>query len=229
MKIKTLTLITLVSFIPINSQNITSGEVIYEASMPLKNKAKIKASAKKYLENLKLVKFQLIFNGNESLYEKVDDMSSDGDSTINLVEILGGGKDKYYHNKTDNIILRQTEKFGEQFLISCQDNQWEIKQEQKQIGGYECFKAIQSNKNGEETVVAWFTSQIPVNFGPKKYNNLPGLILEVHTGGLALKATNIILNPKIKIKIRRIKKGEEMTEKEFYIIANEMSKELFKK
>jgi len=65
---------------------------------------------------------------------------------------------------------------------------------------------------------------IPVNFGPKEYFGLPGLILEVSYDQFFIKATSITLNPKEEIKIEKPNKGKRMTEKEY----TEMSKQFFK-
>jgi GLPGLI family protein len=62
---------------------------------------------------------------------------------------------------------------------------WKIKDETKMIGNYKCNKAIsyiEVNQQGtklEKELVVWFTPEIPVPFGPKGIDGLPGLMLEV--------------------------------------------------
>jgi len=64
---------------------------------------------------------------------------------------------------------------------------WTITDESKIIGGFTCFKATANeilehpNKKFIKPIVAWFTPEIPVPFGPLHYGNLPGLILELQT------------------------------------------------
>ncbi|KFF01416.1 hypothetical protein IX39_12690 [Chryseobacterium formosense] len=70
------------------------------------------------------------------------------------------------------------------FLISdtVPEIKWDIKhKETKRIGKYNCKKAT---ANFRGTVVeAYYTTEIPVSIGPYKFSGLPGLILELKTGG----------------------------------------------
>lgn len=56
--------------------------------------------------------------------------------------------------------------------------EWTITDETKTIAGFPCVKAT-TNFRGREWI-AWFTSEIPLSFGPWKLNGLPGLILETY-------------------------------------------------
>ncbi len=59
--------------------------------------------------------------------------------------------------------------------------------------------------------MAWFTPEIPVSFGPKYYNGLPGLIMQIERDKFTLTATKINLNPDDKhIKIKRIGEGKKL-------------------
>ena len=46
-----------------------------------------------------------------------------------------------------------------------------------------------------ETIIAWYTPQIPISNGPEQSFGLPGLILELNTKNTTMLCTKIILNP----------------------------------
>ena len=58
---------------------------------------------------------------------------------------------------------------------------WKLINENKTINGYTCKKATTINTafNSSQSIVAWYTDQIPVNDGPMHYNGLPGFIIQI--------------------------------------------------
>ena len=55
---------------------------------------------------------------------------------------------------------------------------WTLLGEQRKIGSFNCQNA--SIEFRGRTFIAWFTTEIPTSFGPKKFKGLPGLILEIY-------------------------------------------------
>ena len=54
---------------------------------------------------------------------------------------------------------------------------WKIENEVRKIGEYNCQKA--TLESGGRKWIAWFTPDIPLNYGPYKFQGLPGLIIAV--------------------------------------------------
>jgi GLPGLI family protein len=106
----------------------------------------------------------------------------------------------YYKELNNDLMLFKLTNAGIDFdgkdkLISWN---WEITNETKMIGGYNCKKAISRTINSYFT--AWFTEDIPIKAGPEKFDGLSGLILSVNTGYTEFTAEKIeILAAKISI------------------------------
>lgn len=55
---------------------------------------------------------------------------------------------------------------------------WKFEKETKKIGKYTCQKVTAPFRGREYTV--WYTTEIPIPYGPWKFNGLPGLVLEAY-------------------------------------------------
>lgn len=162
--------------------------------------------------------FILYFNANESIYKQKDSIEK-MKVDINkrkkpiFLKNFGGGLRKYYTNLSKNQLLVQedSEVLENKYLISYDFSKWELLNETKKIGNYLCYKAIKNDTKSDleekKQTIVWYTPEIPVRFGPKLYNGLPGLVLEVNRGQIVFLATKIILNPKNNIIIRKPTNG----------------------
>jgi GLPGLI family protein len=78
-----------------------------------------------------------------------------------------------------------------------------------------CYKAIDiASENKKMKPIVWFTPQIPVSFGPLDYSGLPGLVILVEMSKRTISVSEIILNPKDEIIIKKPIKGKKMTAEE---------------
>ena len=96
---------------------------------------------------------------------------------------------------------------------SLPDYHWKITGDTKKIGQYQVIKAIgreqkmvkENNKISkvDRKVTAWFTPEIPISNGPELFGGLPGLILEVNNEREMYVLTELVFNPKKKMKINK--------------------------
>jgi len=135
----------------------------------------------KAAEYAKQHRYILKFNPNESYYYidtgmKPDDLEDPMAYHLSKM-MLGSGI--FYQNAPKRYTLNQKESMHQLFLVKDTiKNDWTISYEKKFIGGFKCYKATKKCKCGKD-IVAWFTPEIPVPFGPAGYGGAPGLILEL--------------------------------------------------
>jgi GLPGLI family protein len=129
--------------------------------------------------------------------------------------IAGSGKVYYIDLITKKNYMQECDLLEKCYLIEQPKLEWQLTQQTKIIGGYVCYKAINSNsKNKKQKPVAWYTPQISASFGPKEYFGLPGLILELEEAAVVFKAKEIVLNPKENIEIEKML-GTIITKEEY--------------
>lgn len=119
---------------------------------------------------------QYAFYFNKALYgfSVASGAVSDGKFLVN-------GEWSTYIDTKSNSRLSQENLFDKMFTIK-EDYlplSWEIESETKEILGKQCVKA--TSRLGNMSIVAWFTSEIPVPIGPAGYMGLPGIIMELDT------------------------------------------------
>ncbi|QXP72993.1 GLPGLI family protein [Tenacibaculum sp. AHE15PA] len=216
-----LTLFIAIITLPLFSQK-NSGVVLYKIV------SKKEANLKKIIKKGNLTSFfegkaafELVFKGDKSLYKRKVNFNKEGErEKINFFEIFGGSDGVFFNEKGKTI--QSVNKYDEDFLITYLPNKWEITQESKKIGGYTCYKAV-SNKKSK---VVWFTPNIPLSFGPKDLNGLPGLILEVEIGKISIVASEIVFKEISDKQIKKTTKGVPITEKEYSKKIKEIAKNI---
>jgi len=166
----------------------------------------------------KAVLSTLVFTNEESFY-KVN-IERDPSEGMNFSHSKAGGNGFFYSHLTqgEQIHNMEDKMANEWLLISYPYPKWTITNETKEILGYTCYKAIEVKPAGKSDKykphTAWFTKEIPVSTGPKKFGGLPGLILEIDRGNLTFKAQKIQLDSEL-ISISRPNAGTEITQEEF--------------
>ena len=164
-------------------------------------------------------KFELTFGNNQSLWkaaeqENENDNISSSDGGMQIRMVVAGNDDVLYHNFETSKKTEKKEMMDKTFIIddSIRSLKWKMTGETKTILNMPCMKATTTRTstrttmnvdNGKmerkeiqdtSTIVAWFTSNIPVSAGPAEFQGqLPGLILEmdVKDGTQTFKAISI--------------------------------------
>ena len=228
-------LILLSAFVFINSISfgqIKSGEVVYKVkteldiekfldSTSVEVTKKVKPYVTKILSNLinsaSYLSFRLRFTNNEARFKGKHYMEVDNGLDLNRANQQMGGESLYYVNIRDNLRLRQKKSFDKDYLVKRKISRlkWKITNDLKTIKGYKCRKATTKvdGKNINK-ITAWFSPQLPFQFGPKGYAGLPGLILELKQMHWFYYASKIKLKNK-SITIEKPSKGKLISREDF--------------
>ena len=215
---------------------------------------KMQEELQKRIQKMNQKTFILNFDKTTSVYKEEEKLEAPktkaGSSGINVISLGGSGStDVYYKNIKQKKFANKTEIMGKAFLVKdkLKEYDWELSSETKNIGKYTCYKATftkeventnMSIANGEtketktkETIVttAWYTTQIAISNGPKDYQGLPGLILEINDGTNMIVCTEIILNPENAATIEEPTKGKVVSLKKFTKNKKEKNDELMEK
>lgn len=159
--------------------------------------------------------FTLKINGNESYYSQ--------SKTLDLIGEYNMGsrapKHDFYTKADKDFIVEFSPYFGK---IKMNPLDWTIVTSvTRDIGGYICYQATAKQKlysrQGHyyyKDIIAWFTPEIPLPFGPSNFNGLPGLVLELERDMFIISATKIILHPDDEVKINAVDENDKMITEE---------------
>ncbi|HKO79360.1 MAG TPA: GLPGLI family protein, partial [Chitinophagaceae bacterium] len=167
-----------------------------------------------------------------------------------MIRTFGGGADDVTFcdfNKGRKVELREF--FDKKFLItdSIRRGNWKLSDETKIILNHACRKAtsqrigkrmMMSMDNGKmerkeiddtSSIIAWFTTDIPVSAGPEVQGQLPGLMLGLETNNGRTVYTALEISPSADLgSIKEPTKGKKVTPDEFTKERNKMMDEMQK-
>jgi GLPGLI family protein len=177
----------------------------------------------KMKEEMAVLEYQLIFNQTESLFSVVDKLPIYSNQVMQLAITWARGNSINYNNIQTKERLMQKDTYGKFFLVALPNIglQWNLTSENKKIGSYNCFRAttIKTYETGQgkktETVIAWYTPEIPFSHGPIDYEGLPGLIVELNFKQVNYVLKRIDFEPTKTFKIIKPNKGKPITLKEY--------------
>lgn len=219
--------------IQLNAQQ--EGKIIYKETIKLDVEFDgMDESMKAMIPKSQSIDKELLFTKSESLFQNKKGESRED---LNLSSDDGSFQIKIQTDDTENILYKSFTKkqqihqkgiMGKSFVVKDQltKNQWKITNEKIKYLDYECQKAVIENE--DNFIVAWFTTEIPVQAGPAGLHGLPGAILMAtyNDGERELKAQNIEFIKLDSGAISIPKNGIKVTEAEFKKIREEKDKEM---
>lgn len=201
----------------------TEGTILFEEKMNLhRTLPPDAADMKAMIPEFRIMKSELLFNANESLYrivEEEDEEEEAGDGQVMIK--MQRPQAVFYRNFTNGRKTDQREFMGKYYLIEDPIGQtpWKVSGETREILGFNCMKAVWEDTTGgrQRTVVAWFAPDLPVPSGPVTFGQLPGMVLsiDINNGELQLTALSIDLKPLKKGELQAPEKGEKMSQADF--------------
>jgi GLPGLI family protein len=220
--------IALIAMYDCNSQ-VLSGKVIYKIQLigygEKNEKSEFNELNEATVDIANKQTLTLSFNNKKSSSVLDSNLiSEDGDSSLrkfarSMAFIVTNGND-YFYDKNTNIGIERKEN-GQLITKPHEKLEWEISTENKMIGDYLCYKAIyifkfinRAGKNISRPITAWFAPNLPYSYGPKYFNGLPGLILEVQDLETTFYATSILISQDKELQID-FPKGKTIPKEEY--------------
>jgi len=179
--------------------------------------------AKKLKKNYEDIEYILNIDGNSSIFNTVGKMNVSNEK--NTIYDLQQSNSFYVDNTK---YIEQIEFLGQNFLITEPSKiiTWVLSNDTKEILGYKCLKAIYRNEGVENILIeAWYSPEIPHQFGPKGFHGLPGLILEIKQND-KLVYTASKINWDVKFFVIKPTKGKTISQSNFDNIVGNYSKEI---
>jgi GLPGLI family protein len=241
----------LFSIAVVNAQQ-REGKVIYQRTIQMQFRIADDAGPEREMPRTRTDKFEMNFANGQMIIRQMEDElpeENPGGGGV-MVRSFGAGADDVTFcdlEKSKKVELREF--FDKKFLItdSIRRGSWKLTEETKTILGHQCRKAtsqrigkrmMMNMDNGKmerkevddtTTIVAWFTSDIPVSAGPEVQGQLPGLILSLETNNGRSVYTALEISPKADLAaIKEPSKGKKVTPDEFTKERNKMMDEMQK-
>ena len=178
------------------------------------------------IENEAKREMELLFNNEASVYAAPDriELNTTQENTGMEIEVKAEGTMAYYCNIKTGKTITQEILSDREFLVEdkMETYEWQLHPESKTIGRYRVNKA--TTVKDSVSVTAWYSSEIPVSLGPRGFNGLPGLILEISTDDSQITFQDIVLNDK-SVAVQPPKKGKKISAAKFKELEEKRKKE----
>ncbi len=100
----------------------------------------------------------------------------------NVFSLSGLSRATYYYSGSHKRISVMKKKKNDRKVYQVADTaqyyKWELFDDEKTVAGFLCRSAL-AFRNQTDSVIAWYTTEIPGTFSPGWYTGLPGVVLEL--------------------------------------------------
>lgn len=214
-------LITALFLIPLFLFGQMEGEVLYREAMKLD--IDIPDEMKELMKDMPTSRTtikSLIFKGNKSLYQNVDNddltienRAEDGNGENVIRMEIRQPDNKVFSDFTSSRVTQKQDLMGKEFIIEddLREFDWKVTSERSKILDHVCMRAT-TEVDDETSVEAWFATDIPLSSGPQDFNGLPGLILmlDINDGQRIVMAKEINLGSIEDARLIIPKKGKKV-------------------
>lgn len=177
-------------FAAVSQAQMTSGKILFERKTNLYKRFKNKdwiTNWVKESDKTKVDEFELYYNDSLTAFKPVESEEKENYSWMT-------SKGSVYQNLIARTRYSVKDIWGNQVHItdSLYQRKWKITDSKRNIGGYNCKKAIWE-QNDSTRIYAWYCTEINVSAGPESFYGLPGMILGLATedGGVIYFAKSI--------------------------------------
>lgn len=208
-----------------------AGRISFEEKIDLHRNIPLEQSHyKNMMPEFNIVKWELTFDGDKSLYQRFIETELKGASANQSYWMRMGKENRViYKDLKEQKLVDSREFMQKQFLIKgfTTSRKWKIGSNQKNILGYHCLEAY-CQLDSVTALKAWFSPQLNISNGPEDYQELPGMILQIdiNNGERTITATQIQLDNVDTSVIVPPTKGKEITSHEFEKLREEKIKEI---
>ncbi len=220
--------------VPVYLSAQSSGKISYETTIDIHRRMTgDRAQFKEMVPQYRTIKAELLFNDGQAIFKNLppdeDEIAERASQGRRMRFGFRNANDVVWIDYTNHRRVESREFMDKNFLIIGEPEKfpWKLTGETKQVGKYLCQQA--TYQDSSESVVAWFTLNVPVPLGPSRYGQLPGLILhvDINDGERTITAQDIDLSGEFDAsQIKEPKKGKEVTQEEFRKIMREKMKEM---
>lgn len=177
---------------------------------------------KQALHQLKKQEYELAFAKHNAQYKKKETLGIESNPIVTAyTESMSQFSGEVYFDRTTNTVIHKKEFSGSTFLVHKTNIHWTLTKDTLRINNYLCYKATTTrtiqNSEGEHElqITAWYTSEIPLPYGPDGYGGLPGLILQLENNGTLTFLKSIKHTTNKTLNINRPSKGKQLSEEDF--------------